>query len=61
MNSRGTNSWRPVARWRDLIAQKIAGQAVYVARLDDEIVGTITLEGFPIALYEKHISSTHNS
>jgi GNAT superfamily N-acetyltransferase len=43
MISRGTNTWRPIAHWRDLIAQKIARQVLYLAWLDAEIVGTITL------------------
>jgi GNAT superfamily N-acetyltransferase len=44
MISRGTNTWRPIAHWRDLIAQKIARQAVYLAWLNGEVVGTITLD-----------------
>ena len=44
MISRGVNTWRPIAHWSDLIAQKIARQAVYLAWLDGQIVGTITLD-----------------
>jgi GNAT superfamily N-acetyltransferase len=44
MISRGTNTWRPIAHWRDLIAQKIARQALYLAWLDAEIVGIIALD-----------------
>jgi len=44
MISRGVNTWRPIARWRDLIAQKIARQVVYLAWLDSQVVGTITLD-----------------
>lgn len=44
MISRGTNSWRPVAHWGDLIAQKIARRIVYLAWLDGEVVGAIALD-----------------
>jgi ribosomal protein S18 acetylase RimI-like enzyme len=43
MIGRDTNTWRPVALWRDLIAQKIAHQALYLARLDGQVVGTLAL------------------
>jgi GNAT superfamily N-acetyltransferase len=44
MINRGVNTWRPVALWRDLIAQKIARRVVYCARLDTQVVGTLTLD-----------------
>ena len=44
MIDRGVNTWRPVALWRDLIAQKIARRVVYLARLDAQVVGTLTLD-----------------
>jgi GNAT superfamily N-acetyltransferase len=44
MINRGVNTWRPIALWRDLIAQKIARQVVYLAWLDGQVVGTITLD-----------------
>src|SRR5215218_9481263 len=44
MISQGTNTWRPIAHWRDMIEQKIARRAVYLACFDGQVVGTITLE-----------------
>jgi GNAT superfamily N-acetyltransferase len=52
MISRGTNTWRPIACWSDLIAQKITRQAVYLARLDGQVVGTITLDWVTEELWE---------
>jgi hypothetical protein len=44
MIKRGVNRWRPVAQWSGLIARKIADQAVYLARLDGQVVGALALE-----------------
>jgi GNAT superfamily N-acetyltransferase len=39
----GTNTWRPVALWRDLIERKIADQTLHLAHLDGQVVGTLAL------------------
>ena len=44
MINRGVNTWRPIELWRDLIAQKITYGVMYLAWLDGQVVGTMTLD-----------------